>query len=124
MALELKEQLRQLETVNAQLRVGTSGNHAEAFKPYDAARLLGDTTGFSFAAENGADRRIMGDEIALEMPYATFTYEVEKTEVVAPTPLVRAWARSRRPSAEVPGSRGPGRHAATRPPRGAGRVRP
>jgi sortase A len=26
-----------------------------------------------------------GDEIVVEMPYATFTYEVEKTEVVAPT---------------------------------------
>jgi hypothetical protein len=27
--------------------------------------VLGDTTGFSFAAGNGVERRIMGDEIAL-----------------------------------------------------------
>ena len=26
-----------------------------------------------------------GDEVTLEMPYATFTYEVEKTEIVEPT---------------------------------------
>ena len=26
-----------------------------------------------------------GDEVTLEMPYATFTYEVEKTEIVQPT---------------------------------------
>lgn len=34
---------------------------------------------------NDIDSIETGDEIVVEMPYATFTYEVEKTEIVAPT---------------------------------------
>ena len=36
---------------------------------------------------NKMDRVETGDEITLEMPYATFTYEVQKVEIVEPTEI-------------------------------------
>lgn len=33
------------------------------------------------------DKIAVGDEVTIEMPYATFTYTVEKTDIVAPTEI-------------------------------------
>lgn len=65
-----------------------------------SARRLGDGSAFPgqgktvgiaghrttyLAPFNELDKLRQGDEISLEMPYATFVYEVEKTEIVEPS---------------------------------------